>query len=162
MKIHSEQLRALQDAEARRIKPHKTDEEFSALLTRQLDPDLIQASAAPEHTAAPATGLRSLPLAGLAENSALACAETAVEQASGHMEKLLGSFERYTRELALDERADLRQAYGLLEDMNGRIAEFSSRFPDLSAEQPALAAIINELDVLVSTETFKFNRGDYV
>ena len=37
MKISNEQLRALQDAEARRVKTNKNTGEFGALFTRQLE-----------------------------------------------------------------------------------------------------------------------------
>ncbi len=161
MKISNEQLRALQDAEARRVKTNKNTGEFGALFTRQLDAEQPQGAAGLENAAAPAPGLRSMSLSGLLEDSASDSALTTVEEAAGQMENMFSTFESYADELALDDKANLRQAYGLLEKMNGQIAEFKSRFPNAGNEQPELATMLNELDVLVTTETFKFNRGDY-
>ncbi|MDL2216562.1 hypothetical protein LJB81_02370, partial [Desulfovibrio sp. OttesenSCG-928-M14] len=56
---------------------------------------------------------------------------------------------------------DLRQAYGLLQSMGQQVTDFKARFPNAAQEQPELAAMLNEVDVLFTTETFKFNRGDY-
>lgn len=159
MKIQNEQLRALQEAEARRAKTLKDGDAFGALLTRQLDSGPVQDAAAPEYALAP--GLRSLRLDGLAGN-ADPCAASLKEAAAGDMDDMLGAFERYSRELARDDKADLRRAFSLLEDMSSRMDGFASRFAGLRERQPELAAIFNELDVLVSTETFKFNRGDYL
>lgn len=161
MKITTEQLRALQEAESRRTKTSKAGgDEFGALLTRQLDAEQPQGAAGPENAAPLASSLRTVPLAGIMEESALS--EATVEEAMvGQMETMFGSVERYAGELARNDRADLRRAYGLLEEVGGQMAEFKSRFPNASAEQPGLAAMVNELDTLVVTETFKFNRGDY-
>ena len=161
MKISNEQLRALQDAEARRTKTGKPSEEFGALFTRQLDAEQPQGAAALENSAALAPGLLSMPISGLVEDSAQTAAPTAAQEAAGRMETMFTTFESYADELALDGKADLRGAYALLENMSAQISEFKTRFPNAGSEQPELAAMLNELDVLVTTETFKFNRGDY-
>ncbi|MDR2488405.1 MAG: hypothetical protein LBD42_02755 [Desulfovibrio sp.] len=160
MKIHNEQLRALREAETRHARKPDEGEAFGALFTRQLDSEQIR-DAAPEYAATPTPGLLSLRFAGIEDNSA-SSADSLKKEAAGRMEDMLGTFERYAGELARDDKADLRRAYSLLEGMNSSISGFASRFPDIRATQPKLAAIFNELDVLVSAETFKFNRGDYL
>lgn len=162
MKITNEQLRALQEAESRRTRTARAGDEFGALFTRQLDAGQSQAAATSEGAAALAPGLRSVPLAGLMEQPALSGAQTDAQEAAGRMETMFGSLERYAGELARDNGADLRRAYGMLEDMSKQIAGFKARFPDASAEQPEMAALVTEFDVLVTAETFKFNRGDYI
>lgn len=162
MKISNEQLRALQDAEARRVKTGKPSEEFGALFTRQLDAEQPQGAAALENGAALAPGLRPMPVSGLAEDSAQASTLTAAQEAAGKMESMFDTFESYAGELALNDKTNLRGAYALLENMNSQIAEFKTRFPNAGSEQPEVASMLNELDVLVTAETFKFNRGDYI
>ena len=162
MKITTEQLRALQEAESRRTKTSRAaGDEFGALLTRQLDAEQPQGAAGLENAAPLASNLRTVPLAGIMEESALSEGQSVEEAMVGQMETMFGSVERYAGELARNDRADLRRAYGLLEEVGGQMAEFKSRFPNADAEQPGLAAMVNELDALVVTETFKFNRGDY-
>ena len=162
MKITNEQLRALQEAEGRRLKTSKAGDEFGALFTRQLDAEQPQGSAALDNAAPLTSGLRSVPLAGIMDESALSDSQSEEREAAGQMENMFGSLERYADELARNNKADLRRAYGMLEDMSNQIAGFKSRFPNAGAEQPELAAMVNELDVLVTAETFKFNRGDYL
>ena len=113
MKITTEQLRALQEAESRRTRTSKAGgDEFGALLTRQLDAEQPQGAAGPENAAPLASSLRTVPLAGIMEESALS--EATVEEAMvGQMETMFGSVERYAGELARNDRADLRRAYGL-------------------------------------------------
>lgn len=161
MKISNEQLRALQDAEARRVKANRPSDGFSALLTRQLDVEQPQGATALEGASSVAPGVLSMPLSDIMEGASSSALTTA-EEAAGQMESMFSTFESYADELALDDKANLRSAYALLEKMNGQIAEFKTRFPNTGAEQPELAAMLNELDVLVTSETFKFNRGDYV
>ena len=158
MKIHNEQMRALQEVEAHRTKSGKASQEFGVLLNRQLDAG--PSTVAPENTAALAPGFLSMPLAGILEDSALPGAQQAKDPSS-RMENIFAVAERYADQLALNDKTNLREAYSLLESMSSQIAEFKSRFPNMREEQPALAAMLNEVDVLAVTETFKFNRGDY-
>ena len=162
MKITNEQLRALQEAEGRRVKTPQTGDEFGALFTRQLDAEQPQGSSALDNASALTPGLRSVPLAGIMDDSALSDSQSEAREAAGQMENMFGALERYADELGRNDKADLRRAYGMLEDMGNQIAGFKSRFPNAGADQPELAAMVNELDALVTTETFKFNRGDYI
>lgn len=157
MKISTEQLRALQEIEVNKAKEHKASGDFGELLTRQLDAG--QQPAALEHAAAPQPAVL-LPLSGVTEDSALSSAP--FEEAATMMDGMFNTLEQYAGQLAQAENPDMRAAYATLENMRGQIADFKSRYPNAAEEQPGLAAMVNELDVLATTEVFKFNRGDYL
>ena len=159
MKISNEQLRAIQEQEAQRPKVQKGAQQgdFTDLLARHLETDTQPPFAAPESLTAPATSV-SLPVTGILEDSA-PTVPSLYEDASTAMETMFDTLDSYSRQLA--GAGGLKEAYSLLQDMNGQIADFKQRFPDAASQRPGLAAMFNELDVLATTETFKFNRGDY-
>jgi len=162
MKISNEQIRAIQEKEASRTKRPQELGDFDELLARQLDNGQQQVSAtASEPVSASVKGTVSLPFADGVEGSS-GSVPFFSEEAAALMEGMFNTFERYADQIAGNEKGDLRDAYSLLENMGGQIADFKARFPNAGAEQPELAAMINELDVLATTETFKFNRGDYL
>lgn len=161
MKITTEQLRALQENEARRTQQPQAAGDFSDLLTRQLGSD----SSAP---ALDAAGL-DRPLAppavlspNLVQLSADAEATALSEEAGTRMESMFDTLENYAGEMARNDGADMRSAYATLQQMSSQIAEFKDRFPNAATEQPEMSSMLNELDVLTTTEIFKFNRGDYL
>ena len=86
----------------------------------------------------------------------MAVLDAAFEQASG----ALDLWDRYAAILG-SSPADsaLRDAYSLLEGIGDRIGEL--RANPAAAGNQALNGLLNELEVLATTEKFKFNRGDY-
>lgn len=161
MKITNEQIRAIQEKEATRTKRSKELGDFDELLARQLGNDQQASSVAPESAAAQIKGTASLPFADGVEESALSVPAFS-EEAADLVEGMFNTFERYADQIARNDGGNLREAYSLLSSMGDQIAGFKTRFPNAGAEQPELAAMLNELDVLTTTETFKFNRGDYL
>lgn len=158
MKISNEQLRAVQEQSVQRSKAQQGD--FTDLLARHLDTGSQLPAAAPEGASAPVGGV-SMPVGGILEDSATTVSPS-FEEAATHMEGMFDTFDRYSRQLAGNEPGGLKEAYSLLQNMNGQIAGFKERYPEAASQQPELASMLNELDVLATTETFKFNRGDYV
>ena len=161
MKITSEQLRALQEREAKRTKGPQSGDGFTEVLTRQLDESGQSAPVMPENAPVVTQGLATISLSGTTEKTGSSAASHS-EEAANQMDGMVTTFEQYASQMARNEGADLREAYSLLENMSGQIAGFKSRFPNAGEEMPELAAMLNEIDVLATTETFKFNRGDYL
>jgi hypothetical protein len=158
MKIQTEQIHALRQEETQR-KAGQTPEGFEALLARQLEAEKGRAPGA--EAGAVARGLAPLPLTEGILPSAPAIQEEATAIAS-RLEGLFTGLEDYARQLAADSPEALRSAYALLEGAAGEIASLKSAYPDMAQGQPALAAMVNELEILAVNETFKFNRGDYL
>ena len=159
MKIGTEQLHALQEKELRRARQPASSEGFGDLFTRQLETERSLAPAETEDLAssplAKAISLGDLPDAPAA-TSASGSAEAALL-----MEGMFSTVEQYAGRLARGNTADLKSAYGLLQDLGGQIENFANRYPAAEKELPELSAMLNDLAVLTATETFKVNRGDY-
>jgi hypothetical protein len=160
MKISSEQVRILQEQEALRGKPARGGAEFSDLLARQLNPAGTQGPGMSGPLAAAGPVAAPLPLSGLQD--AQGQAEPALQEAAARLDGMFSIMESYAARIGSGNDADLRGAYALLQDMSSQVTDFKDRFPNAAREQPVLAALLNEVDVLATTETFKFNRGDYL
>lgn len=161
MKISSEQLRALQEQERLNKKPGLGGGAFDEILSGQM----VKASGADmPQQAGPATRIAApLSLDGSADgNSDLSdrLGQDLLREATDRMEGMFDALDSYAAQLASNS-GNLRQTYGLLQDMGQQLADFKASFSDATRQQPELAAMLNEVDVLVTTETFKFNRGDY-
>lgn len=161
MKITSEQLRALQENEVRKAKPHHPSGEFSELFTRQLDAGQSTGVVIPENAPATLQGAAAIPFGGIPDASG-SSSHSAREQAAFLMDGMFTTAEQYAEQLARGASPDLKGAYGLLQNLNGQIEGFRKQYPDAGETMPELASLLNEIDVLATTETFKMNRGDYL
>ncbi|MBQ4133671.1 MAG: hypothetical protein IJD04_08080 [Desulfovibrionaceae bacterium] len=75
--------------------------------------------------------------------------------------ELLNVVDSYSQALAGNGgETSLKSVYGILETISQKTGELKGALSELG-DQPALNGIINELEVLASTERFKLNRGDY-
>ena len=163
MKITNEQLAALQELEPRRKKVD-APVGFEALMAEQLN------STAPfgvaSETSAETARVQGILAPTLMSQVGLGYAaqpeQPVLAGAGARLEDIFSSFEAYAGELGNDAEANLRTAYSALEKMTQDIAAFKQAYPNLAQSQPGLASVLNELDVLATTETFKFNRGDYL
>lgn len=171
MKIRNEQLQPLQESEARRAKTQKSAEGFDDLFSKELTANTAQGgpgsaiSAAMPGITGPLTIQNPALLAmqaELAPGAMQAAGMGILQDATNDMQSMLSTLDSYARQLALDEKADMRDAYSMLENVSGKINELKTRYPEMVKENPGLASIIEELDVLTITETYKFNRGDYL
>ncbi len=167
MKISNEQIIALQENEARR-KTQAVDEGFGTLLTQQLGSEAqgVASAIAPlEMKAGLLQGVLQGSLASASQNGELAnltSAQGMFEEASGQLDDMFAGFDGYAAQLTSTQPNAMRAAYGQLETMTDKIAKFRAAFPDMEKQHPELASMVNELDVLATTERFKFNRGDYL
>lgn len=80
-----------------------------------------------------------------------------------NMDALLDHWEKYAQRLESPaKRTNLREAYSELERISHAVSELKRDVPKLAASNPSLESMVNELEILTVTETFKFNRGDYM
>ena len=161
MKISNEQLQALQETEARR-KPSAAQDGFESLLAQQMDTKTAQGLASTLDPQALMRGTMPVSLTGETGAAASGLLQGTAAEMTMRMDGLFNGMESYALQLASDNPTALRGAYSQLEQPNTELASFRSAFPDLEAEQPELAAMMNELEAVAVTETFKFNRGDYL
>ena len=172
MKIQNNQLHPIQENEARQGKTQKAAEGFDNLFSRELSANTAQsASGAAISSGLPGGATGSLGIqnpallemqAALAPGDLHASGLGIVQDAANTMESMLSTLDGYASELALDQKGNLRGAYAMLENVNGQINDLKTRYPDMAKNHPGLASLINELETLTVTETYKFNRGDYL
>lgn len=171
MKINNDVIKALQQAtqsgEAHR-KPKVGEDGFDALLARQLQGGDAKLNAEPALAAAKAE--EAALLMATAQQLGGVAGEEGVEenliqdalrtdQAAARVSGLLDQWEQYAGALK-GPQSDLKAMYGLLQGMTREVAEIKGS--GLAQGNEALGAMLNELDVLTTTETIKFNRGDYL
>jgi hypothetical protein len=78
------------------------------------------------------------------------------------VEKLLNKWEEYAQALNPRNADNLRGVYSLLQGMSAELREIKTAGQELLAKNATLGSLVNELDVLTTVETIKFNRGDYL
>jgi hypothetical protein len=169
MKIQNTQPLGIQEPELQRAKNPQAPGEFDRLFNREVQSDAAEQAKDAARAAETRTGLHDIGNPALLEaRNARESAATArfAEQAqreadAQEMEGMFAALDSYAGQLAQNGKANMRQAYSLLENLAGSIADFRARHAGMEQNQPELAALVNELDVLATTETFKFNRGDY-
>ena len=161
MKISNEQLHALQDTEARR-KTSGAPEGFESLLSQQMNANTAQGLTSAMDPQALLRGSLPVSLTGeMGETSPAVLQGMAAEMAT-RMEGLFAGMDTYAQQLASNDPTALRSAYSQLEQTKAGIASLRAAFPDMETEQPELGSMMNELEVLTTSESFKFNRGDYL
>lgn len=83
--------------------------------------------------------------------------ETAI---MNQVDQVLTRWENYAAGLKKPE-PDLRGLYATLQDISGQIKDLKENF-NLNTQKPELQSILEELEILTTTEEIKFNRGDYI
>lgn len=170
MKIQTEQLDALfKQQELRAQKPAgATREDFGTTLAQELG--LAQGGKASATTPLPGAqnAVIGQMLLGDTENTAAPDSdmEAVMQQSLSLASGALDTWESYVG--ALNQagkpgaQGNLRDAYGFLQGLDSQVAALKQGAQPVLGKNPALANIVQELDVMTATEKFKFNRGDYV
>ena len=84
--------------------------------------------------------------------------QSAFDSASG----TLDLWDNYAKTLGSStEGSSLRNAYSILESIDNQVAQLKSQTAELGHQNSGLNALINELEIMTTTEKIKFNRGDY-
>jgi hypothetical protein len=162
MKIRNDELQALQQLQGEtRIKP-KVGNGFEALLSEQLGATQDMGE---EAGASPLMGGLSAQfspaLLGLTEDGAKTAGTQSLDEISQSIDGLFTTMDAYAASLSSPE-GDLRNAYSTLQSMSKELKALRESAPDLGTRHAGLDAMVNELEVMTVTETFKFNRGDYL
>ena len=78
------------------------------------------------------------------------------------VDTLLDKWDQYAQNLqGASGSADLKKAYGVLQDIDGTVQQLKGDNPDLAQANPALQGVVSELEVMAVAERSTFNRGDY-
>ncbi|MDR3358422.1 MAG: hypothetical protein LBN96_06165 [Desulfovibrio sp.] len=86
--------------------------------------------------------------------------EAVLDEVFNQVSGTLNVLDEYS--LSLGSARSLKEAYSLLDDIDGRVAGLEKDAGALRARNPSLDSLLNELKILSVTEKIKFNRGDYL
>ena len=153
MKITSDQLAALQ-LQQKNAARNITGEGFAQALAQELQSgSSVQAGAA----ATPAAPMVRLDQALQAAMLTQPTEQTIMDK----MSSLLSKWENYSQIIGAAD-GDLREGYNLLADIRQDIRDVKSDLARKPGLGQNLETMVEELDILATTEEFKFNRGDYL
>ena len=151
MKITSDQLAALQ-LQQKNTARNTPGEGFAQALAQELG----SASSAEASTATTPIG----PMVRLDQALQAAMLQKPTEQTvMDKMNALLSKWEDYSQIIG-SENGNLREGYTLLADIRQNIQDVKGDLERTPVQ--GLSAMVEELDILTTTEEFKFNRGDYL
>lgn len=153
MKITPEQLAALQ-LQQKNTTRTASDTGFAQALTQHMDTETSAQSSS--------AAIGTVPMVGLDQALQAAMLNTTTEQTvMDKMDSLLSKWENYSQTLGSDQNS-LRDGYGLLADIRQSVQDVKDAAAGDASLSPELLSVIDELDILSTTEEIKFNRGDYL
>ena len=164
MKIQNDSLRALLEQGEAHRKPKAGVEGFETLMAQQMGQHQgdVQAGLiknAEHNTAALAMQIRAAQELG----GAASLNEDAGEDfVFDRVNDLLDKWSLYAGAMDRPDVASLKSMYGLLNGMGGELQAIKEAMLGLTGDNSNLAGLVNELEVLATTERIKFDRGDYL
>ena len=171
MKIDNSELeRILQGEQAKPKKPasssaNSTSDAFGSLFNSELSATDAQAKPSSSENLMHATSLsNSLALSAngataMAGSKASANEKDVVDSLVSGINDTIEGMDAYAH--SVQNPASLKQAWSSLNVMNQNIGSMQKDFGKLSSQSPSIGSMLNELEVIGVTETYKFNRGDY-
>ena len=160
MKIQPDQIVPVQQTgKVQKAKPAPAGD-FGEILAKEVESGQQAASTA---TLPPLGGTAGLALAMAAQAAGQVADVSSERQAvMDNVDSILNQWEKYSGQLASGSSTQLRQAYGTLETIQDGVKKLRDEHPGLDQNSPQLSSLVNELDVMTTTEKIKFNRGDYL
>ncbi len=86
--------------------------------------------------------------------------ENIVEQIVTGIDTTLSEMESYFQ--SLQGSSNLKQAWTNLENVSKQTGQMQDAYAQLTQKNASLASMLNNLEAMAVTETYKFNRGDYI
>jgi hypothetical protein len=159
-----EQLNALLQQEQAAQKAQSKGEGFEALLAKELrQPGGGAQGTPPPLPGAQAGVINQMLLEPVEETGSVDPLEGMLQQSLQQASGLLDSLNVYVNALsAHGANGNLKAIYPLLEGLEQQMGILKQGAAPLEGKHAGLAGLINELEVLTTTEKFKFNRGDYI
>ncbi len=168
MDIRTEQLEALlkqQEFQSKKSTTAKTGEVggFEATLQQEVALGGVENSVQNgQALTGVQTSLVNQMLIANAENVSAQSADSMTESmAFDYAATTMEMLDNYTKNLREPGQGNLREAYAALDDIASHVQTLKQKSGSLLEQNSDLADIVNELEVLTTTEKFKFNRGDY-
>ena len=164
MKIHPDQLESVRPDQTTQTNrgTQQTSTAFGDLLSQEVAKSGTQAATSTASLPPPG-GLGTLSaLIGVQSVEATAEVTKPENAIMDKVDSVLDKWDQYAQNLqGTTNSASLKQAYGVLNDIDGAVQQIKGDNPDLATKYPALQGVVSELEALTVTERIKFNRGDY-
>lgn len=167
MKVTNDQLEALlrqQGQTSGTTRAQTAQGGFEAALTEQMGLDSAVASSAFPTSAGQASqaSMISQMLLGAAQTESAGIDEDVIQNAFSQASGTLDMWDSYVNALGSSgQDGSLREAYSLLQGIDGQVAALKNSTESVRGQNAGLDSLVNELDVMTTTEKIKFNRGDY-
>ncbi len=168
MKITNDQLEALlrqQSQTSSTSRTQTTQGGFEAALTEQLGLENAAASSAFSTSSTGQTSQASLisqMLLGTTQTESTDVDEDVIQSAFSQASGTLDMWDSYVNALgSSNQDGSLREAYSLLQGIDGQVSALKDNTASVRGQNAGLDSLVNELDVMTTTEKIKFNRGDY-
>lgn len=100
------------------------------------------------------------PLASVTASKVSADEKNVVESLVSGINDTIEGMDAYSN--SLQSPAGLKQAWSSLNEMNQGIGAMQKDYAKLSNKNTSIGSMLNDLEVMGVTETYKFNRGDYL
>ncbi len=164
MKITNDELDALRQQEQTKSKTTTEAGNFGELLAQELGED--NSASGVEGLGAPPPGAKTLGIGSMLQVENISETQEAMpteQEVMDNIDSLLSKWENYAQTLQTqDQDEGLRQAYGVLENIQQDIDGLKGSMPNLAQENSDLQGMVDELEIMTVTEKIKFNRGDYL
>ena len=169
MKVTNDQLEALlrQQSQSSSTSRAQTAQGggFEAALTEQLGlENAVATSAFPTSATGQASqaSMISQMLLGTTQTEPADIDEDVIQSAFSQASGTLDMWDSYVNALgSSDQNGSLREAYSLLQGIGGQVSAIKDSTASVRGQNAGLDSLVNELDVMTTTEKIKFNRGDY-
>lgn len=163
MKIHPDQLEGVRlDPTTQTNRGTQSSTAFGDILSQEVTKTGTKSTSSIASLPPPG-GLGTLSaLIGAQEVEATTPVTQAENAIMDKVDSVLDKWDQYAQSLqSTTSSASLKQAYGVLDDIDGVVQQIRGDNPDLAEKHPALQGVVSELEAMTVTERIKFNRGDY-
>ena len=168
MKVTNDQLEALlrqQSQTPGTTRAQTAQGGFEAALSEQMGLENAVASSAFPTTAAGQASQASMisqMLLGSTQSESVDVDEDVIQSAFSQASGTLDMWDSYVNALGSSgQDGSLREAYSLLQGIDGQVSALKNSTASVRGQNAGLDSLVNELDVMTTTEKIKFNRGDY-
>ncbi|MFP4167454.1 MAG: hypothetical protein ACLFSY_01220 [Desulfonatronovibrionaceae bacterium] len=156
MKINPEQINQIRNQEqAQQSKNKKDQKDFGRLLRQEADKQ-NKANTSPAAKSGAQENISSsayLQVSLLNNNPSPGAV-------MDNLDNILAKWEMYAEQLG-SPQSSLKEAYAGLEEISQAVEDMKAKV-DPDKHGPEVREMLNELDVMTTTEKMKFNRGDYL
>jgi hypothetical protein len=159
MKIQTDQMTGLTQSTEKSSEATSTSDAFASILAKEVDGSATQETGLAAPVLMSTYGALDI---GAQEIEAAQSSASGDESAvMNDMNMLLDQWDDYADQLAGGSGTDsLKTAYGMLESIQSGVRQLKDDLP--SNVSAGLGSMVNELEVMATTEKIKFDRGDYI